>query len=554
VPHNSRVHNAYIMDGFYPDPCKGKTWADIMSDEEDDEAAGLSLAWANQPQHGGITRDTNNHTWADVVRDSHVLEDHMHGYAAGLYPSPFVPEPLRGREGGIDSRSWVDIVRHNLPALEEHEYEWDRIGEEQQPVSLLEAQTIAQESPGGTVRTDHALTQGQWSTYVMDRYGSWADAVKHNLPPSQGPVDESEYHEHTLTGARAKAVNQAKQPISFPGDPVGIRVIQSILMSATQTNLSHFHTAGMGHNVAGKQSPSAADAMDSVYTTSNTSMTFQSSDNAYTLRKALVGASMMHFVSCIGCNIVGFPDKENVWYEAAGKPMYKGDVLRVYVDYNKMRNHGLTLKDLASTCFIDDRTMVSPDFMGMIDVEVPSNQQPNQQMSQWLCMMGERVCGSYRIRTCDKVDSHTAVTVGSDVLAVSRVNSVDTRTIRSNNVTEMEEHYGIEAAACVLQELTGSHIVSDFMTRTGRVLAFTKNSIEVVNKGILTSMGFERPRDDIRRALIGKGANTTSVYESIITGAKIDGSFDILTPFFSSNQGLGQGSHVRQNKAITPVA
>ena len=29
------------------------------------------------------------------------------------------------------------------------------------------------------------------------------------------------------------------------GDPVGIRAIQSILMSATQMNLSHFHTAGM---------------------------------------------------------------------------------------------------------------------------------------------------------------------------------------------------------------------------------------------------------------------------------------------------------------------
>lgn len=492
----SRVYNVDTM----ADSCKGKRWADIMSDEEDEEAAGPS--WANQPLHGDVTIDTDNRTWANVVKDSHALEEH------------------ECAAGSIDNRSWVDIVRHNLPAIEEHEYEWDRIGEEQQPV---EAQTTA--IAGASVHTscfyssprESCEAAEQWPSYVTDKYGSWAEALKHNLQT----VDEFEYHEHT--------VNKAKQPTAFPGDPVGIRVIQSILMSATQMSLSHFHTAGMGHNVAGKLSPSAADAMDSVYTTSNTSMTFECSDNVYTLRKALVGASMMHFVSCIGSNVVGFPDRENVWYEAARKPMYKGDVLRVYVDYNRMRNHGLTLKDLASMCFTDDRTMASPDFMGMIDVEVPPNQQPNQQISQWLCMMGERVCGSYRIKSCDKVNGKTAVTIGSDVLAVSRVHSVNTQTIRSNNVTEMEEHYGIEAAACVLRELTGSHIVSDFMTRKGKVMAFTKGSIEVVNKGILTSMGFERPRDDIRKALICKGAYTTSVYESIITGAEIEGSFDVLT-------------------------
>lgn len=443
------------------DPCKGKLWADIMSDEEDEEAAEPS--WANQPPH---------RTWANVV---------------------------------AHESSWVDIVKHNLPALEEHE--WDR---EQQHVEATAGASCSEQLPS--------------------KYGSWAEALKHNLPT----VDESEYHEHTV------------QPTAFPGDPVGIRVIQSILMSATQMSLSHFHTAGMGHNVAGKLSPSAADAMDSVYTTRNTSMTFECSDNVYTLRKALVGASMMHFVSCIGSNIVGFPDRENVWYEAAKKPMYKGDVLRVYVDYNRMRNHGFTLKDLASRCFTDDRTMASPDFMGMIDVEVPPNQQPNQQISQWLCMMGERVCGSYRIKSCDKVNNKTAVTIGSDVLAVSRVHSVNTRTIRSNNVTEMEEHYGIEAAACVLRELTGSHIVSDFMTRTGKVMAFTKSSIEVVNKGILTSMGFERPRDDIRKALICKGAYTTSVYESIITGAEIADSFDVLTSHARQTR-----AHARQTKAAS---
>ena len=204
--------------------------------------------------------------------------------------------------------------------------------------------------------------------------------------------------------------------------------------------------------------------------------------------------------------------------------MSDGTVIRFYIDYIKMMNHGLTLADLAKESFGDDVvTNVSPDFMGMIDVEVP-----NEHLSQWLSRMGHRVCGTPNVKSCDRLDDTKAVTVGTDVMAVSRIDSVRGSTITSNNAAEVEHRYGIEAAAGIMRELTGSAVVSDFMTRTGRLLPFTKNSAEVRNKGLLSSMGFERPKEDIKKAISGRADfGTTSVYESIITGSSPASIFDV---------------------------
>jgi hypothetical protein len=309
--------------------------------------------------------------------------------------------------------------------------------------------------------------------------------------------------------------------------------IQSILMSATQMNLSHFHTAGMdGADIRGcsASAPTAAEAMNASY--ANVSMTFESDEDVRSLRKHLVGANLKSFVVTVGGSFTVLPDHENVWYEtrararcaARGRQMSDGIVIRFYIDYIKMMNHGLTLADLAKESFGDDVvTNVSPDFMGMIDVEVP-----NEHLSQWLSRMGHRVCGTPNVKSCDRLDNTKAVTVGTDVMAVSRIDSVRGDTITSNNAAEVEHRYGIEAAAGIMRELTGSAVVSDFMTRTGRLLPFTKTSAEVRNKGLLSSMGFERPKEDIKKAISGRADfGTTSVYESIITGSSPASIFDV---------------------------
>jgi RNA polymerase Rpb1, domain 5 len=353
-----------------------------------------------------------------------------------------------------------------------------------------------------------------WADIVRGYGGgrAWADVVDEDEASSDADI------QHPTSDWMSERFSDVHEC----GDPVGIRAIQSILMSATQMNLSHFHTAGMDGVAHTASAPTAAEAMNASY--ANVSMTFESDEDVRSLRKHLVGADLKSFVVTVGGSFTVLPDHENVWYEAQGLQMSEGTVIRFYINYMKMIDHGLTLTDLARESFGDDVvTHVSPDFMGMIDVEVP-----NEHLSQWLSRMGQRVCGTPSVKSCDKLNDARAVTNGTDVMAVSRIGSVRGNTITSNNAAEVEVRYGIEAAAGVMRELTGSAVVSDFMTRTGRLLPFTKNSAEVRSKGLLSSMGFERPKEDIKKAIAGRGDfGTTSVYESIITGSDQNSIFDV---------------------------
>ena len=323
-------------------------------------------------------------------------------------------------------------------------------------------------------------------------------------------------------------------PVEEAGDPIGIRAVQCILMSATQTNLSHFHTAGMGTtDTAVGATPSAAEAMDSTYTAANTGMRFRSSASIRDVRRCIVGASLGSFVITVGSSLTLLQEHENIWYEVLGVPM-PDSILRLYIDCHKMWDHGMTLKALALEAFGNDCSWrVSPDFMGMIDIEVS-----DIQMSYWLSRIERCVCGTPKILSCNVSaqvleGEYTVVTRGTDVLAVCRAPGVDRGTVVSNNIAEVEKMFGIEAAACMLSRLVGSCVVSDFMARTGTVLSVDKRSTEVKAKGLLTCMGFERPKDDIKDAIVSSAdtdkGGRLQVYESIMTGMDPFPGFDVLT-------------------------
>lgn len=361
----------------------------------------------------------------------------------------------------------------------------------------------------GSEATEPDTDEQAWEQAAGGNSPSWAQIVAGGVAGGTGVHHgalQSIAEEH---GSRYSATD-VHRAAGEPGDPVGIRAVQSILMSATQMNLSHFHTAGMGTGSSTEMRPSAAEAMDSVYTTANTSMKFRASSSIWGIRRQIVGADLGSFVTTVGSSFTSVPDHENAWYVVRGDPVPDG-FLRLYIDYWKMHDHGLTLKELAQEAFGEEcKWTVSPDFMGMIDAQASHW----RDMSPLLSKMSCRVCGTPGIVSCDvSRDGETMVTRGTGILAVSRVPDVVKSSIACNNVAEVEAAFGIEAAACMLRELVGSCIVSDFMARTGRVLPFNKRSAEVQAKGLLTSMGFERPKEDIKEAIV-HGTNAYNRGES----------------------------------------
>lgn len=299
------------------------------------------------------------------------------------------------------------------------------------------------------------------------------------------------------------------------GNPIGIKAVQYVLMSQTQMRLSHFHTAGMEQN-SSSVIPSVADTMNNNYTSDNTSMKFEIDDNINTIRGNLVGTEFSKFVIKIGSSITTLPEPENVWYKILGKEIGRKQILRFYLDYKKFRMYNLTLRQIADTVFKNDCSWeISPDFMGMIDITLPSSY-----LHIWLGRLSTMVCGTPNILSCDYVSSTTIGTRGSDIIAVSTLNGVNKSTIYSNNVNEIEKYLGIEAATSVLDKLLNSSTISNFMTRTGKVQPFVKSSTEIARKGLLFAMGFERPKDDIRKALIDPDIynDNRCIYTDIMEG------------------------------------
>lgn len=321
-----------------------------------------------------------------------------------------------------------------------------------------------------------------------------------------------------------------------PGEPVGIRTAQSILRKATQSSLSHFHVAGMEKNYQ-QNSPTISDAMDSKYSNTNTSVAFSVSLRPLTftiarINRHLVGKKLRWFVTMIRSSITVLPEYENIWYESSKKNMFseKNTIIRLYIDYKKLVEFNLTLKDIAVTITASSDTPwhASPDWMGMIDFDTGKNN-----MNLVLSQIDTLVCGNPCISAVHAdINPNNivikAVTAGSDIVSVSQLPNVDKLTIRSNHVLDVHKNFGIEAAATALREIIGSDVISDFMTRTGVVLPFYNSSPEVFKKGALTAMAFERPRTHIQKFLRSSSWDDhPSIYADIMVGNNPEQDFSI---------------------------
>lgn len=353
------------------------------------------------------------------------------------------------------------------------------------------------------------------------------------------------------------------------GEPVGIRTAQSILRKATQSSLSHFHVAGMEKNYQ-QNYPTIADAMDSKYSTSNTSVNFSlgvgvgvfvknlasyppltkafprkeisiSDDLSYNfqskilgrINRQLVGKKLRWFVTMIRSSITELPEYENIWYESSNQKKFPetNTILRFYIDYKKLVKFDLTLKDIAETVFYDTPWHASPDWMGMIDLDIGKNN-----TNHVLSKIDTLLCGNLSISAMHAdidTDEHNnitvkAVTAGSDIVSVSQLLNIDKLTICSNHVLDVYKNFGIEAAATALRKIIGSDVISDFMTRTGIVLPFYNSSPEVFKKGALTAMAFERPRTHLQKFLRSSSWDThPSIYADIMVGNNPEHDFSI---------------------------
>jgi DNA-directed RNA polymerase subunit A" len=315
--------------------------------------------------------------------------------------------------------------------------------------------------------------------------------------------------------------------IMEPGDQIGIRLAHHALAKATQSSLSAFHNAGLGSDVVTRMSPSLQQIMDGAIYQSNTSMIIRMGSE-----KAMTQRNIRYYVDSITNSFV---DKsleiEDFWYDIGREfgmiPLYeKGPrsvVFRFYMNYIRMAKDHVTLQYLCDKAFGSYVTCHSPDFMGIVDVHLGDD----THMSGVMEVLDTNV-GVDGILECHAVGSDgTFVTVGSNLAHVLSIPDVDVTETISNNVYDVEKNLGVDAAREVLYEEILSKaenaetaaMLADFMTYRGYVSSFKKDNPVLKDRGFLSSIAFERPKNDIKNAIRNKLVDhTESVYSQIITG------------------------------------
>jgi DNA-directed RNA polymerase beta' subunit len=124
-------------------------------------------------------------------------------------------------------------------------------------------------------------------------------------------------------------------------------------------------------------------------------------------------------------------------------------------------------------------------------------------------------------------DNKVFITTGSNLGRILNIEGVDGIETISNNAMDIERTLGLDAAREVLfQEIlskTGNEetadLMADFMTCKGSVAFFKKDNPILKDRGFLSSIAFERPKQDVKRVLhSGTWDPISSVYSRIVVG------------------------------------
>ena len=138
-------------------------------------------------------------------------------------------------------------------------------------------------------------------------------------------------------------------------------------------------------------------------------------------------------------------------------------------------------------------------------------------------------------------------TEGSDLIQVSQISDVDALLTTTNNIQEVANSLGVEAAICLMQSelhrvlsFDGSYVdprhtwlLSDTVARAGCINPLNRHKMEELGGSLLQCASFEQTLDVFEHgAAFGKSDNLGGATEKLIVGQPVHvgtGSFDILS-------------------------
>jgi DNA-directed RNA polymerase subunit A" len=341
------------------------------------------------------------------------------------------------------------------------------------------------------------------------------DDVKDNLP--------DDVSDDTVDDVLERVHDEYKKSIAEPGESVGLVGAESIGEPGTQMTLNTFHFAGVAEMNVTTGLPRLIEILDARKTVSTEMMEiyvkddYNNEDDVKDLAEKIRESRLKDVMKDLSIDMSDMSITVSLFKKKLTAIGLK------YEDVYKKVDKKSTFRNCEVTLDGGDLT-VAPD-----EDQGPKDVYKLKEKLKDVFVRGLR--GVEQVLPVKRDDEYVIVTSGTNLKGVLKMEEVDpTRTV-SNNLYEIEDVFGIEAARqAILDEtlkvteaqgididIRHMMLVADAMTTSGKLLGITRYGIVKEKPSVLARASFETPlRHIINASLVGENDKLNSVIENVM--------------------------------------
>ncbi|HXG07571.1 MAG TPA: DNA-directed RNA polymerase subunit A', partial [Nitrososphaera sp.] len=488
-------------------------------------------------------------------------------YRDGLSPLEFFFHAMGGREGLVDTAVRTQqsgyMQRRLINALEHLKIEYDLTvrdphgnivqflygedgidpaksdhGEAVNIARLIEAESIVDE---GRKATEDVI-KGIISKYAENLN----PRMKVNLEKA---LLENRLSKEGVEKVMKKVLDLIDRALAEPGEAVGVVTAQSIGEPGTQMTLRTFHFAGVKERNVTLGLPRLIELVDARKKPVTPTMDiYLDEEHRVSREKALEVAREILFTQ-----IGDLVEKTETDYTG---------VLTFYLSETKMAERGCTFNDVMTVLESAKKKYSIKPNENKLSIKITVADEPDAQSLLTLKskLLNTRVKGVpdiERVTIVKQGEEWVIQTAGSNLAKVIAVDGVDVTRVTTNNVYEIWQTLGIEAArTALIKEITNTleeqglevdtrHImlVADLMTSKGYLQQIGRHGIAGTKTSVLARAAFEITVPTIAKAsLEGQVETLKGVTENVIVGATVPVGTGMVDLYMKVRDNNNEGS------------
>ncbi len=467
-------------------------------------------------------------------------------YRDGLNPLEFFFHAMGGREGLVDTAVRTQqsgyMQRRLINALEHLKIEYDYTvrdphgniiqylygedgidpaksdhGEGVNIVRLIESESVVDDG--------EKANEEEIRLFIQNNIKNFNTRIVNNLEKA---LLENPLSKKGIEKIINKIIDLTDRAMAEPGEAVGVVTAQSIGEPGTQMTLRTFHFAGLKERNVTLGLPRLIELVDARKKPVTPTMDiYLDEEHRVSREKALKVARDIIFTK-----INDLLEKSDIDYSG---------ILTLYVSQDRLSERGCELHEIMEVLKSSKKKYEVTSDPNDLVIKIAVSGEPDAQtlLALRTKLLNTRVKGVNDIErvTIVKQDEEWIIqTAGSNLSKVINIDGIDTTRITTNNVYEIWQTLGIEAArVALIKEITNTleeqglevdirHImlVADLMTSKGYLQQIGRHGIAGTKTSVLARAAFEITVPTIARASMeGQIESLRGVTENVIVGANV---------------------------------